>query len=170
MREWMKKLFTITDEEGKQALSYLRTALGILSTLLIGALFTWFTWVTTQAYDVATNKALIRDTGIRLERKIDINTQDIIMNNGEVEDTLESLKAKLDAKFDRINGILHDRITKVDDKYDDKSSELQKLLMDTNRLVVDILIQKNKEVDLQKEEIQIQQKALNGKPTITKSP
>ena len=68
------------------------------------------------------------------------------MNNGEVED-----------KFNRVNGILHGRITKVDDKYDAKITELQKLLMETNKLIVQMLIEKNKDIQLQKEEIQIQQ-------------
>jgi hypothetical protein len=157
----MKRLLFVTDDEGKQVLSVLRTVVGIMTTLLVGALFTWFTWVTTQAYDVATNKQLIRETGIRLEKKIGINSQDIIMNNGEVEDTLESLKTKLDARFDRINGILHGRINKVDDKYDEKAVELQKLVMETNKLVVEILIQKNKDVELQKKEVYIQQKILD---------
>ncbi len=153
----MKRLFFVTDEEGKQALSFIRTAIGLGATLLAGAMLTWFTWVTTQAYDVATNKALIADTGVRLEKSIDINRQDIILNNGEVEDTLNSLKTKLDARFDRVNGILHGRITKVDDKYDTKMTDLQKMLLQTNKLIVDMLIQKNKEVDLKKEEVEMQQ-------------
>ncbi len=148
----MKRLLFVTDEEGKQAISILRAIIGVLSTVLVGALLSWFVWVTTQAYDVATNKALIRDTGVRLERSIGINTQDIIMNNGEVED-----------QFNRVNGILHGRITKVDDKYDVKITELQKLLMETNKLIVQMLIEKNKDVQLQKEEVQIQQKILDTK-------
>lgn len=142
----MKRLFFVTDEEGNKALSVLRTALGLISAALITVLFSWFIWVSTQAYDVATNKTLIRDTGVRLERSIGINSQDIIMNSGEVDD-----------RFDRVNGILHGRITKVDDKYDAKISELQRLLMDTNRLIVQMLIEKNKDVQLQKKELQIQQ-------------
>lgn len=148
----MKRLLFVTDEEGKQAISVLRAIIGVLTTVLVGALLSWFVWVTTQAYDVATNKALIRDTGVRLERSIGINTQDIIMNNGEVED-----------QFNRVNGILHGRITKVDDKYDVKITELQKLLMETNKLIVQMLIEKNKDVQLQKEEVQIQQKILDTK-------
>jgi hypothetical protein len=148
----IKGLVTVTDKEGKQVVSTLKTIIGIGGTLLLGALLTWFTWVTTQAYDVATNKTLIRDTATRLERDIGLNSQDIIMNSGEVED-----------KFDRINGILHGRITKVDDKYDSKISELQKLLMETNKLIVQMLIEKNKDVQLQKEEVQIQQKILDKK-------
>jgi hypothetical protein len=66
------------------------------------------------------------------------------MNHGEVED-----------QFDRVNGILHNRITKVDDKYDAKISELQKLLIQTNTLIVDMLIQKNKDIQLQKKEIEL---------------
>lgn len=152
MKERMKRLLFVTDEEGKQAISVLRAIIGVLTTVLVGALLSWFVWVTTQAYDVATNKALIRDTGVRLERSIGINTQDIIMNNGEVED-----------QFNRVNGILHGRITKVDDKYDVKITELQKLLMETNKLIVQMLIEKNKDVQLQKEEVQIQQKILDDK-------
>jgi hypothetical protein len=140
----MKRLFFVTDEEGKQAISVMRAVIGVLTTVLVGALFSWFVWVTTQAYDVATNKTLIRDTGKRLERSIDLNSQDIIMNNGEVED-----------QFERFNGILHGRVTKVDDKYDAKISELQKLLMDTNRLIVQMLIEKNKDVQLQKKELEL---------------
>jgi hypothetical protein len=140
----MKRLFFVTDEEGNKALSILRTALGLISAALITVLLSWFIWVSTQAYDVATNKTLIRDTGVRLERSIDLNKQDIIMNAGEVEDT-----------FNRVNGILHGRITKVDDKYDAKISELQKLLMDTNRLIVQMLIEKNKDIQLQKKELEL---------------
>ncbi len=153
----MKRLFFVTDKEGEQALSWMRAALGLISAALVTVMVSWFVWVTTQSYDVATNKALIRDTGIRLEKSIDINRQDIIMNSGESEDTLNSLKTKLDAKFDRINGILHGRITKVDDKYDTKMTDLQKMLLQTNKLIVDMLIQKNKEVDLKKEEVEMQQ-------------
>ncbi len=152
----MKRLFFVTDKEGEQALSWMRAALGLISAALVTVLISWFIWVTTQAYDVATNKTLIRDTGVRLEKSIDINRQDIILNNGEVEDTLNSLKTKLDARFDRVNGILHGRVTKVDDKYDAKMDQLQKLLMDTNRLVVEMLIQKNKDIQLQKKEIALE--------------
>jgi hypothetical protein len=144
----MKKLFFVTDEEGKQALSVLRAVVATLTTLLIGALFAWGQWVHTQAYTVATNKENITKTATRLERSIGINSQDIIMNHGEVED-----------QFDRVNGILHGRITKVDDKYDAKITELQKLLMQSNTLIVEMLIQKNKDVQLQKKEIEIQQQS-----------
>jgi len=146
----MKRLFFVTDEEGKQALSYLRAVTATLTTLLIGALFAWGQWVHTQAYTVAINKKDIVKTGASLAKDIDINRQDIIMNAGETED-----------EFNRVNGILHMRITKVDDKYDAKIAELNRLLMQTNTLIVEMLIQKNKEIELQKEEVQIQQKILD---------
>lgn len=143
----MKRLLFVTDEEGKQALSWLRAALALISTALVGVMISWFVWVTTQAYDVATNKALIRDTAVRLEKSIRNNSDDIMINSGEMDD-----------RFDRVNGILHGRITKVDDKYDIKMTELQKMLIQTNTLIVEMLIQKNKEVQLQKKEVEIQQK------------
>jgi hypothetical protein len=154
----MKRFLFVTDDEGKQALSIIRAVIGLGATLLAGAMLTWFTWVTTQAYDVATNKALIRDTGIRLEKSIRNNGDDIMINSGEMDDRFD----RVGAQFDRINGILHGRITKVDDKYDTKMTDLQKMLLQTNRLIVDMLIQKNKEVDLKKEEVQIQQRALDN--------
>ena len=77
----IKGLVTVTDEEGKQVISTLRTIIGILATTLAGALVMWFAWVSTQAYEVATNKTLIRDTATRLERDIGINAQDIIMKS-----------------------------------------------------------------------------------------
>ncbi len=141
----MKRLFFVTDKEGKQALSVLRAVVATLTTLLIGAAFTWATWVHNQAYTVAINKDNITKTAERLERSIGINTQDIIMNHGEVED-----------QFNRVNGILHGRITKVDDKYDAKLTDLQKLLMETNKLIVEMLIQKNKDIQLQKKEIALE--------------
>jgi hypothetical protein len=147
MKERMKKLLFVTDQEGKQALSYLRAALTVVSTALVGVLISWFIWVTTQAYDVATNKTLIKDTAARLEKNIKSNADDIVMNQMEVE-----------AEFDKVNGILHMRITKVDDKYDGKMAELHRLLMQTNQLVVEILIQKNKEVEIEKKQLDIQQK------------
>ena len=147
----MKKLFFVTDKEGKQALSVLRTIIGGLTTLLLGAMFTHAVWVHNQAYTVAINKASITKTGEALERKTGLNAQDIIMNAGETED-----------KFNRFNGILNNRITKVDDKYDAKITELQKLLMETNKLIVQMLIEKNKDVQLQKKEIDIQQKILDN--------
>jgi len=157
----MKRLFFVTDKEGKQALSILRAIVGALTTILVGAIFTHSVWVHNQAYTVAINKASISKTAEQLERKTGLNAQDIIMNAGETEDALETLTNKIDARFDRINGILHGRITKVDDKYDAKITELQKLLMETNKLVVEMLIQKNKDVQLQKKEIEIQQKILD---------
>jgi hypothetical protein len=150
--EIIKSLICVTDKEGKQAVSTLRTIIGIGATLLLGALLTWFTWVTTQAYDVATNKTLIRETATRLERDIGINAQDIIMNHGEVED-----------QFNRVNQILHGRITKVDDKYDAKLTDLEKMLIQTNTLIVEMLIQKNKDIQLQKKEVEIQQEILDKK-------
>jgi hypothetical protein len=146
----LKKLFFATDEEGKQVFSVLRAVTATITTLLIGALFTWGQWVHTQAYTVAINKKDIVKTGASLAKDIDINRQDIIMNHGEVKD-----------EFNKNNGILHKRITKVDDKYDAKIAELNKLLMQTNTLIVEMLIQKNKEIDLKKEEVQIQQKILD---------
>ena len=159
----VKNLVTVTDEEGKKVVSVLRTAIGILTTFLIGAIFTWATWVTTQSYTVAINKKLIEDTGARHDRDIGINAQDIIMNAGETEDTLETLQNKIDTRFDRINGILHGRITKVDDKYDAKMTEMEKMLMQTNTLIVEMLIQKNKDIQLQKKEVKIQQEILDKK-------
>jgi hypothetical protein len=67
----------------------------------------------------------LRETATRLERDIGLNSQDIIMNAGEVED-----------KFNRVNKILHGRITKVDDKYDGKLTDLEKMLIQTNVLIV----------------------------------
>jgi hypothetical protein len=148
----LKGLVTVTDEEGKQVISTLRTIIGILATTLAGALVMWFAWVSTQAYEVATNKTLIRETATRLERDIGLNSQDIIMNAGEVED-----------KFNRVNKILHGRITKVDDKYDGKLTDLEKMLIQTNVLIVEMLIQKNKDVQLQKKEVKIQQEILEKK-------
>jgi len=156
----MKKLFLVTDKEGKQVISVLRTIIGGLTTLLLGAAFTHAVWVHNQAYTVAINKASISKTAEQLERKTGINAQDIIMNHGEHEDRMDRMEEKTTARFDRNNGILHGRITKVDDKYDAKLTELQKLLMETNKLVVEMLIQKNKDVQLQKKEIEIQQKIL----------
>lgn len=151
MKERMKRLFYITDEEGKQALSILRAAIGILATIVLGATVTWFTWVTTQAYDVAINKELIIKTGQDLEKSAVKN-----------EYSINELKDSVKEQFERNNSILHGRISNLDSKYDNKISELQKMLIQTNTLIVELLIQKNKEVDLQKENVQIQQKLLNN--------
>jgi hypothetical protein len=51
----LKGLVTVTDEEGKQVISTLRTIIGILATTLAGALVMWFAWVSTQAYEVKRN-------------------------------------------------------------------------------------------------------------------
>jgi len=148
----LKGLVSVTDNEGKQVISLLRAIIGILATVVAGGLLTWFAWVSQQAYDVAVNKKLIADTAARLERDIGINAQDIIMNNGEVED-----------RMDRDRVIYHTRITKVDDKYDAKMTEMEKMLMQTNTLIVEMLIQKNKEIQLEKKEVEIQQKLLDKK-------
>lgn len=150
MKARMKKLFFVTDDEGKQILSVLRAGIALGATLLVGAMLTWFTWVTTQAYDVATNKARIADTGLRLEKSLTTN-----------EYAIKELQEAVKESLERSNTILHMRITKVDDKYDAKISELQRLLIETNKLIVDIMVQKNKEVEAKKEEVQIQKKQLD---------
>jgi len=155
----IKKHFLVNDDEGKKVVSILRTVIGILATLLIGAIFTWLTWVTAQCYEVATNKRLIVEVKDRFERDIGINAQDIILSAGETEDEFD----QVDKRFDRINGILHGRITKVDDKYDAKLTNFENMLMQTNTLIVEMLIQKNKDIQLQKKEVKIQQEILEKK-------
>jgi hypothetical protein len=138
----LKRIFWVTDEEGKQALSIIRTALGLVSAALVTLLVSWFVWVSTQAYDVATNKKLIADTADRLQ-------MDILANKGLIE---------------KNNAIHHMRETKIDDKYDAKIAELQRMFLQQNTLIVEILSQQHKEVELKKEEVQIQQRILkNGR-------
>jgi len=139
MKGRMRKFFFVTDDEGKKVLSWLRAALALVSAALVTVLISWFVWVTTQAYDVATNKSLIYETGDRLEKDIASN-KDLINTN---------------------NGIHHMRESKIDDKYDAKITELQKLIIETNKLVVEILLEQKKDVELKKEEVKIQKKSLD---------
>jgi len=145
----MKKLFYVTDKEGKEILSIVRTAIGIGATVLIGAMITWFSWVTTQAYDVATNKKLIADTGVRLEKSIN-----------EINYDFKNLEESVKKSLERTNTILHSRITNVDNKYDKKLTEIQRMIINQNTLIVEILMQQHKEVELRKKEVQIQKEQL----------
>ena len=47
---------------------------------------------------------------------------------------------------------------------------MQKMLMQTNRLIVDMLIQKNEEVDLKKKEVEMQQQQQQQTPRWPMSP
>lgn len=147
MKAKMRRFFFVTDDEGKKVLSWLRTVLALVSTALVGVLLSWFIWVTTQAYDVATNKALIKDTATRLEKNIKGNADDIVLNEMEAERHLEKML-----------GILHGRINNEIDKREKNDERL----MD---LVIKILEQQQKQVEIQQkglekqEELFIQQQA-----------
>ena len=73
-------------------------------------------------------------------------------------------------RIEKNNVVLHMRSTKLDDKYDAKMTDMQKMLMQTNRLIVDMLIQKNEEVDLKKKEVEMQQQQQQQTPRWPMSP
>ncbi len=131
----MKKFFMKNGEGGELKLDVVKVIITTVVTLLLGAMFTWGRWVTIQSYEVATNKNNIVATAQRFENDL-TSLKDLIEKN---------------------NRVLHMRATKIDDKYDTKLTENQKMLMQTNTLIVDMLIQKNKEIQLKKQEVEMQQ-------------
>lgn len=123
------------EKEGELKLDLIKVILTTVITVLIGALFTWGRWVTIQAYEVATNKNNLIKTAEQFEK-----------------DTCSNK-----ALIDKNNTVHHMRHNKLDAKYDAKMTEMHRLLMQTNTLIVEMLVQKNKEVQLKKQEVDMQQ-------------
>ncbi len=140
----VKGFFLSENEKGELKLDIVKA----VATGAVTFFALWAIWVTTQCYDVATNKNLIVSTAETLEKDIASNK----------------------ATIGRNNQVLHMRATKVDDKYDSKMTDMQKMLMQTNRLIVDMLIQKNEEVDLKKKEVEMQQQQQQQTPRWPMSP
>ncbi len=138
----VKGFFLSENDKGELKLDLVKA----VCTAAVSFFVLWAIWVTTQCYDVATNKNLIASTGVSLEK-----------SNASNDAAIKKLDGEMGNKFDRTNQILHTRITKVDDKYDAKMTDLNNLLMQTNTLIVEMLIQKNKEVQLKKQEVEMQQ-------------
>lgn len=126
----VKGFFLSENEKGELKFDVIKA----VATAAVSFFVLWAIWVTTQCYDVATNKNLIISTAETLEKDIASNK----------------------ATIGRNNQVLHMRATKIDDKYDAKMTEMHKMLMQTNTLIVEMLIQKNKEIQLKKEEVEIQ--------------
>ena len=141
----MKKFFMKNGEGGELKVDILKVIITTLLTLVVGAIFTWGRWVTIQSYEVATNKNNILKTAERLAGDIAGNKAYTL----KIEDELKK-------RLDRTNQVLHGRSTRLDEKYDAKMTEMQRLLMQTNKLVVDMLVQQNEEVKLKKEEVEMQ--------------
>lgn len=136
MKKRVKGFFLTPDEKGELKFEWLKAITIAATTGIATFLILWGTWVTKQCNVVAINKNLIVSTGEQLTKGIGSNKAEIEKNNG----------------------VLHRRATKIDDKYDGKMTDMQRMLMQTNTLIVEMLIQKNKEVQLKKEEVEMQQK------------
>jgi len=131
----VKGFFLTPDEKGQLKFEWLKAVAIAATTGIISVLFVWGVWVTNQCNVVATNKNLIVSTDE--QRQIDIGSNK--------------------AAIAKNNQVHHMRHNKIDAKYDAKMTDMNKLLMQTNTLIVEMLIQKNTEIQLKKEEVEIQQ-------------
>ena len=133
----VKGFFLTSDEKGKLKFEWLKAIAIAATTGIVSVLFIWGVWVTNQCNVVATNKNLIVSTDE--QRQIDIGSNK--------------------AAIAKNNAVHHMRHNKIDDKYDSKMTDMHKMLMQTNTLIVEMLIQKNKEIQLKKEEVEMQQQS-----------
>lgn len=133
----VKGFFLTPDEKGQLKFEWLKAIAIAATTGIISVLFLWGVWVTNQCNVVATNKNLIVSTDE--QRQIDIGSNK--------------------AAITKNNTVHHMRHNKIDDKYDSKMTDMHKMLMQTNTLIVEMLIQKNTEIQLKKEEMKQQQQA-----------
>lgn len=144
----VKGFFLTPNEKGELKFEWIKAIAIAATTGAVSLFIIWAVWVTQQANVVATNKNLIMSTAEQLERGISSNK----------------------VRIEKNNVVLHMRSTKLDDKYDAKMTDMQKMLMQTNRLIVDMLIQKNEEVDLKKKEVEMQQQQQQQTPRWPMSP
>lgn len=135
MRKKVSGFFLTADEKGKLKFEWLKAIAIAATTGFVSVLFLWGVWVTSQCNVVATNKNLIVSTEVQLQKDISSNKASINKNNS----------------------VHHMRHNKIDDKYDSKMTDMHRMLMQTNTLIVEMLIQKNKEVQLKKEEVEMKQ-------------
>jgi len=139
----VKGFFLTPDEKGELKFEWLKAITIAATTGIVTFLMLWGIWVTSQCNVVATNKNLIVSTDE--QRQIDISSNK--------------------ASIEKNNGIHHMRHNKIDAKYDSKMTDMHKMLMQTNTLIVEMLIQKNNEVQMEKEQMQRQNPKWPVSPT-----